>query len=320
MIHKTTLFITTISLITLIALGNTPRNAATNDLRTAMTKGEPQYSSEKVAQPAEVALLRHGTSRESRATSARLRYSRRRFPLFQGVARDMNDSSEKVAQPAEVALLRHGTSRESRATSARLRYSRRRFPLFQGVARDMNASSELAARPAELALLRHGTSRESRATSAGCATLAADFHCFRATRSVMPTPSQEGELSKKAQKQARKQAKKARKQTTKGTPSKSQPAPADLEEFSAGSPTSSLQFADERLATGVRLRYAENGDPAGHPIILLHGYTDSWFSFSRALPYFDPSWRVYILDQRGHGDSERPADGYTFPDFAADVI
>src|SRR5262245_38409014 len=272
MIHKTTLFITTISLITLIALGNTPRNAATNDLRTAMTKGEPQYSSEKVAQPAEVALLRHGTSRESRATSARLRYSRRRFPLFQGVARDMNDSSEKVAQPAEVALLRHGTSRESRATSA------------------------------------------------GCATLAADFHCFRATRSVMPTPSQEGELSKKAQKQARKQAKKARKQTTKGTPSKSQPAPADLEEFSAGSPTSSLQFADERLATGVRLRYAENGDPAGHPIILLHGYTDSWFSFSRALPYFDPSWRVYILDQRGHGDSERPADGYTFPDFAADVI
>jgi pimeloyl-ACP methyl ester carboxylesterase len=53
---------------------------------------------------------------------------------------------------------------------------------------------------------------------------------------------------------------------------------------------------------------------------LLHGYTDSWFSFTRALPYFDPSWRVYILDQRGHGDSERPAGGYTFSDFAADVI
>jgi hypothetical protein len=31
---------------------------------------------------------------ESSATSARLRYGRRRFSLFQGVARDMNDSSE----------------------------------------------------------------------------------------------------------------------------------------------------------------------------------------------------------------------------------
>ncbi len=81
-----------------------------------------------------------------------------------------------------------------------------------------------------------------------------------------------------------------------------------------------LRFADARLATGVRLRYAEGGDPTGRPIILLHGYADSWFSFSRALPYLDPSYHVYIPDQRGHGDSDRPAGGYTFRDFAADVI
>ncbi|HEY8460587.1 MAG TPA: alpha/beta fold hydrolase [Blastocatellia bacterium] len=87
-----------------------------------------------------------------------------------------------------------------------------------------------------------------------------------------------------------------------------------------GAESSDLRFADARLTTGVRLRYAEWGDPAGHPLILLHGYTDSWFSFSRALPHFDPSWRVYILDQRGHGNSERPAGGYAFSDFAADVI
>jgi pimeloyl-ACP methyl ester carboxylesterase/Flp pilus assembly protein TadD len=115
----------------------------------------------------------------------------------------------------------------------------------------------------------------------------------------------ESELSKKAQKQARKQAKKARKQ-----------AKAEEEEVSPPPP----RFAEARLKTGVRLHYAEWGNPAGQPMILLHGYADSWFSFSRALPYFDPSWRVYILDQRGHGDSDRPASGYALADFAADVI
>ncbi len=45
MIRKTPLFIIIISLVTLIALGATPRSAATNDLRAAIATGEPQYSS-----------------------------------------------------------------------------------------------------------------------------------------------------------------------------------------------------------------------------------------------------------------------------------
>jgi non-heme chloroperoxidase len=81
-----------------------------------------------------------------------------------------------------------------------------------------------------------------------------------------------------------------------------------------------LRFADVRLTTGVRLRYAEQGDPAGPPIILLHGYSDSWFSFSRVLPLFPARYRIYALDQRGHGDSERPASGYTMRELAADVL
>jgi pimeloyl-ACP methyl ester carboxylesterase len=81
-----------------------------------------------------------------------------------------------------------------------------------------------------------------------------------------------------------------------------------------------LRFADVRLKTGVRLRYAEQGDPAGQPIILLHGYTDSWFSFSRVLPLLDAKYHVYALDLRGHGDSDRPASGYKLTDFATDVL
>ena len=70
----------------------------------------------------------------------------------------------------------------------------------------------------------------------------------------------------------------------------------------------------------MRLRYAEQGNPKGQPVILLHGYSDSWFSYSRILPLIDKKYDVYVPDQRGHGDSDRPVSGDTFLDFAADVI
>ena len=85
-------------------------------------------------------------------------------------------------------------------------------------------------------------------------------------------------------------------------------------------PASHVQFSSVLLNTGVRLHYAYNGDPAGIPVIMLHGYTDSWFSFSKVLPLLDNKYRVYILDQRGHGDSDRPVGGYAMQQFAADVI
>ncbi len=84
--------------------------------------------------------------------------------------------------------------------------------------------------------------------------------------------------------------------------------------------TTNPRFADVRLSTGVRLRYLEQGDPAGRPVILLHGITDSWFSFSGVVPGISKSHRVYALDLRGHGDSDRPAEGYAPRDMAADVI
>jgi pimeloyl-ACP methyl ester carboxylesterase len=53
---------------------------------------------------------------------------------------------------------------------------------------------------------------------------------------------------------------------------------------------------------------------------MLHGYSDSWFSFSRLLPLLPADHHAYALDQRGHGDSDRPAQGYAMADFAADVV
>jgi pimeloyl-ACP methyl ester carboxylesterase len=52
---------------------------------------------------------------------------------------------------------------------------------------------------------------------------------------------------------------------------------------------------------------------------MLHGYSDSAFSYSRVLPLLPASMRVVAIDQRGHGRSERAAD-YSMDAMAEDVI
>lgn len=81
-----------------------------------------------------------------------------------------------------------------------------------------------------------------------------------------------------------------------------------------------IEFKNVDLRTGVWLRYADVGPRSGTPVLLLHGYSDSWFSFSRILDLMPPELRLIIPDQRGHGDSERPANGYTPEKFAEDAV
>ena len=81
----------------------------------------------------------------------------------------------------------------------------------------------------------------------------------------------------------------------------------------------SIQFATTPLKTGLRLHYAEQGDLTGEAIVFLHGYSDSWFSFSRVLPLLSPEYHAFALTHRGHGDSDKPQCCYTPEDFAADV-
>lgn len=73
------------------------------------------------------------------------------------------------------------------------------------------------------------------------------------------------------------------------------------------------------LPTGVTLPYVEQGDPSGLPVILLHGYSDSWRSFELLLPHLPDHLRALALTQRGHGDATRPEAGYRVDDFASDL-
>ena len=83
---------------------------------------------------------------------------------------------------------------------------------------------------------------------------------------------------------------------------------------------SELRFSTTRLSSGPQVHYAAHGSPEGEPILFLHGYTDSWFSFSRLLPLLPASYRAFAFDQRGHGDSERPDCCYAIEDLIGDAV
>lgn len=74
------------------------------------------------------------------------------------------------------------------------------------------------------------------------------------------------------------------------------------------------------LASGVSLEVAEQGPRGGTPLLLLHGATDSWLSFDPVLPHLDPDLHVVAPSQRGHGGSDKPAQGYRTDDFVADLV
>jgi pimeloyl-ACP methyl ester carboxylesterase len=73
------------------------------------------------------------------------------------------------------------------------------------------------------------------------------------------------------------------------------------------------------LPNQVKLQYVEQGNSSDFPLILLHGYADSWYSFERVLSYLPESIRALALTQRGHGDASRPVTGYGPRDFATDL-
>lgn len=80
-----------------------------------------------------------------------------------------------------------------------------------------------------------------------------------------------------------------------------------------------LEVKSVELPNQVRLPYVEQGDASGVPVLLLHGFADSWRSFELVLPHLPESIHAFALTQRGHGDASRPTVGYSVQDFAADL-
>lgn len=71
-------------------------------------------------------------------------------------------------------------------------------------------------------------------------------------------------------------------------------------------------------ANRVVLNYAETPS-GGAPLVLLHGGSSRWQSFSGIIPALN-TWHVYAPDFRGHGKSGRTPGHYRLQDYADDMI
>ncbi|MEG1497621.1 MAG: alpha/beta hydrolase [Clostridiales bacterium] len=60
------------------------------------------------------------------------------------------------------------------------------------------------------------------------------------------------------------------------------------------------------LSTGINMKYVEMGQKDGEPLIFIHGMTDNSRSWSLIAPYFTDKYHVYMMDLRGHGDTDKP--------------
>jgi pimeloyl-ACP methyl ester carboxylesterase len=84
---------------------------------------------------------------------------------------------------------------------------------------------------------------------------------------------------------------------------------------------STTAYTDREVTVGdLTLHYQEWGDPAGEPIVMLHGFGVSGHMFDEFADRLQGSYRLLALDQRGHGDSSWAEDGdYSRDSFVADV-
>lgn len=79
--------------------------------------------------------------------------------------------------------------------------------------------------------------------------------------------------------------------------------------------------ASERvMIDGLQLHYLDWGNPAGPPVVCVHGYTSSADAFNGFARHFRERFHILALDVRGHGESQWSPDGaYTYRDQAGDL-
>jgi pimeloyl-ACP methyl ester carboxylesterase len=69
---------------------------------------------------------------------------------------------------------------------------------------------------------------------------------------------------------------------------------------------------------GTKLHYVAAGSE-GSPVLLVHGFPETWWTFRKLIPLLSRSHRVFAVDLRGFGDSENSAGSYDSKASAEDL-
>jgi pimeloyl-ACP methyl ester carboxylesterase len=67
----------------------------------------------------------------------------------------------------------------------------------------------------------------------------------------------------------------------------------------------------------LRMHYVTAGE--GEPLVLLHGWPQTWYGWREVIPLLAEKFHVIAPDLRGLGDTSRPQDGYDSATIANDV-
>ncbi|MFL6364409.1 MAG: alpha/beta fold hydrolase [Nitrososphaeraceae archaeon] len=68
---------------------------------------------------------------------------------------------------------------------------------------------------------------------------------------------------------------------------------------------------------GIQMHYVIGGQ--GDPVVLLHGWPETWYAWHRVMPALAKSYTVIAPDLRGIGDSSKPPTGYDGKTVAEDI-
>ena len=69
---------------------------------------------------------------------------------------------------------------------------------------------------------------------------------------------------------------------------------------------------------GTKLHYVEGGK--GEPLILIPGYPETWWAYHKVMPILAEKYFVIVVEMRGMGSSDKPADGYEKKNMAKDIF
>src|SRR5918992_4463546 len=68
---------------------------------------------------------------------------------------------------------------------------------------------------------------------------------------------------------------------------------------------------------GIQMHYVIGGH--GDPVVLLHGWPETWYAWHRVMPALAKNYTVIAPDLRGLGDSSKPLTGYDGKTLAEDI-
>lgn len=73
-------------------------------------------------------------------------------------------------------------------------------------------------------------------------------------------------------------------------------------------------------ANGIRIHVVTAGPPDGEPVLLIHGFPETWYEWRKTIPALEDGYRLIAPDTRGFGRSDKPEGPYDRAMLADDML